>query len=165
MKIYERIKYLRKNILKLSQEDFSKKLGLSRSNIGNIEVGRINVTDRVVSDISTQYNVNEEWLRNGTEPMFIEPDTFSLDEFLKQKNATDIEIDIIKTYFNMPEDLRNGLIDYFKNNILSNIRNDLAATKEENTNSIDYEVEAYRKELESELKGETSSALEKPKGA
>lgn len=165
MKIHERIKYLRKNILKLSQEDFSKKLGLSRSNIGNIEVGRINVTDRVVSDISTQYNVNEEWLRNGTEPMFIEPDTFSLDEFLKQKNATDIEIDIIKTYFNMPEDLRNGLIDYFKNNILSNIRNDLAATKEENTNSIDYEVEAYRKELESELKGETSSALEKPKGA
>lgn len=165
MKIHERIKYLRKNILKLSQEDFSKKLGLSRSNIGNIEVGRINVTDRVVADISTQYNVNEEWLRNGTEPMFIEPDTFSLDEFLKQKNATDIEIDIIKTYFNMPEDLRNGLIDYFKNNILSNIRNDLAATKEENTNSIDYEVEAYRKELESELKGETSSALEKPKGA
>lgn len=165
MKIHERIKYLRKNILKLSQEDFSKKLGLSRSNIGNIEVGRINVTDRVVADISKQYNVNEEWLRNGTEPMFIEPNTFSLDEFLKQKNATDIEIDIIKTYFNMPEDLRNGLIDYFRNNILSNIRNDLAATKEENINSIDYEVEAYRKELEAELKGERLSASEKPKGA
>lgn len=165
MKIHERIKYLRKNILKLSQEDFSKKLGLSRSNIGNIEVGRINVTDRVVADISTQYNVNEEWLRNGTEPMFIEPDTFSLDEFLKQRNATDIEIDIIKTYFNMPEDLRNGLIDYFKNQVLSNIRNDLAATKEGDTNSIDYEVEAYRKELEAEQKGQISSASEKPKGA
>jgi transcriptional regulator with XRE-family HTH domain len=164
MTIAERISMLRKE-LNLNQEDFGKKINVTRSAISNYEKGLRNVMDRVISDICREFSVNEEWLRNGTEPMFIEPNTFSLDEFLKQKNATDIEIDIIKTYFNMPEDLRNGLIDYFKNNILSNIRNDLAATKEENINSIDYEVEAYRKELEAELKGERLSASEKPKGA
>lgn len=164
MTIAERISMLRKE-LNLNQEDFGKKINVTRSAISNYEKGLRNVMDRVISDICREFSVNEEWLRNGTEPMFIEPNTFSLDEFLKQKNATDIEIDIIKTYFNMPEDLRNGLIDYFKNNILSNIRNDLAATKEENINSIDYEVDAYRKELEAELKGEILSASEKPKGA
>lgn len=164
MTIAERISMLRKE-LNLNQEDFGKKINVTRSAISNYEKGLRNVMDRVISDICREFSVNEEWLRNGTEPMFIEPNTFSLDEFLKQKNATDIEIDIIKTYFNMPEDLRNGLIDYFKNNILSNIRNDLAATKEENINSIDYEVEAYRKELEAELKGEILSVSEKPKGA
>ncbi|NOW07818.1 helix-turn-helix domain-containing protein [Clostridium beijerinckii] len=72
MEIYERIKDLRKNILKLNQEDFSKNIGLSRSNIANIEVGRINLTDRVISDICKEYNVNENWLRTGEGEMFNE---------------------------------------------------------------------------------------------
>ena len=165
MDINSRLKFLRKETLKLTQAKFGEKIGLKSTAIGQMESKDRNVTDRTILLICNKFNVNEDWLRNGTEPMFIEPDTFSLDEFLKQRNATDIEIDIIKTYFNMPEDLRNGLIDYFKNNVLSNIRNDLAATKEVNTNSIDYEVEAYRKELEAEEKGQILSASEKPKGA
>ena len=164
MDINSRLKFLRKDTLKLTQAKFGEKIGLKSTAIGQMESKDRNVTDRTVLLICNEFNVNEEWLRYGTEPMFIEPDTFSLDEFLKQKNATDIEIDIIKTYFNMPEDLRNGLVDYFKNHILSKIRNDLAATKEEeNTNSIDYEVEAYRKELESEQKGLISSVSENSK--
>jgi len=159
-----RFKLIRKT-LNLKQEEMGNKLGVTKATISRLEKGINNFTEQMIKSICREFNVNEEWLRNGTEPMFIEPDTFSLDEFLKQRNATDIEIDIIKTYFNMPEDLRNGLIDYFKNQVLSNIRNDLAATKEVDTNSIDYEVEAYRKELEAEQKGQILSASEKPKSA
>lgn len=65
MNIGERIKYLRKNVLKLSQSDFGSKIGISRSNIGNIESGRVNVTDRNIADICEKYNVVEDWLRNG----------------------------------------------------------------------------------------------------
>ncbi len=63
--IKQRLYYLRKNILKLSQEEFGKNIKLSKSNISNIEAGRTNVTDRVISDICSTYNVNESWLRNG----------------------------------------------------------------------------------------------------
>ena len=70
MEISERIKVLRKDILKLTQQDFSEALNMSRSNMGNIEIGRIAVTDRVISDICEKFNVNEEWLRFGNGQMF-----------------------------------------------------------------------------------------------
>lgn len=72
MEISERIKILRKDILKLTQQDFSEALNMSRSNMGNIEIGRIAVTDRVISDICEKFNINEEWLRHGTGDIFLE---------------------------------------------------------------------------------------------
>lgn len=66
MTIGERIRYLRKNILVIkSGDEFGNKIGISGSNIRNIENSRINVTDRVISDICTVFSVNEDWLRSG----------------------------------------------------------------------------------------------------
>ena len=77
MEMHERIRYLRKEILKLTQQEFSDSLKISRSNMGNIEIGRIAVTDRVIYDICEKFNVNEEWLRAGSGDIFIE---LSVDE-------------------------------------------------------------------------------------
>ena len=63
--ISERIKYLRKNVLKMTQEEFAARINISRSNLGNIEVGRIVATDRVISDIADAFSVSESWLRDG----------------------------------------------------------------------------------------------------
>lgn len=60
---------LRKS-LKLTQQEFGNKIGLSKASIGNIENGIINLTDRNVSLICSTYNVNENWLRNGEGEMF-----------------------------------------------------------------------------------------------
>lgn len=65
MEIYERLKYLRKEILNLTQEEFSQKLLITRGNLASIEVGRISLTDRNIQVICTTYNVNEKWLRTG----------------------------------------------------------------------------------------------------
>lgn len=67
-----RIKELRKNILHLSQEEFGSKIGLSKSNISNIEIGRIKLTDRVISDICNSFSVNDKWLRTGEGATFIQ---------------------------------------------------------------------------------------------
>lgn len=72
MNIGERIRHLRKNELKMTQDDFASKIDISRSNIGNIEIGRIAVTERVVSSICREFNVNEEWLRTGEGEMFVQ---------------------------------------------------------------------------------------------
>ena len=64
MNIGERIRYLRKDILHITQEALGEPLGLSRANIANIESGRISVTERVINDISEKFHVNEEWLRS-----------------------------------------------------------------------------------------------------
>ncbi len=47
----KRIKYLRINKAKLSQEDFSKKIGLDRSYLSRIESGNQNVTITILFKI------------------------------------------------------------------------------------------------------------------
>ncbi len=75
METYERIRDLRKKELKLTQEVFSASINISRSNLGNIETGRITVTDRIISDICKTYNVSEKWLRTGEGEIFVPKNT------------------------------------------------------------------------------------------
>ena len=65
MSINERIRYLRKEVMHLTQQEFSSVIKLSRSNLGNIETGEVSVTDRVISSICNEFGINEAWLRNG----------------------------------------------------------------------------------------------------
>lgn len=68
--MHDRIKYLRKELLHLTQEEFANSLKISRSNLGSIEIGRVNLTDRIISDICEKYNVSEDWLRTGNGEVF-----------------------------------------------------------------------------------------------
>ena len=74
MEIYQRIRELRKNIIKTTQEEFADSIKLSRSNLGNIETNKVSVTDRVISDICDKYNVSETWLRTGEGEVFLPMD-------------------------------------------------------------------------------------------
>lgn len=65
----KRIKSLRKS-LSMTQEEFSKQIGLSRNFIAQVEIGTKTPSDRTISDICRQFKVSEEWLRNGTGEMF-----------------------------------------------------------------------------------------------
>lgn len=86
MKAHERIKDLRKNILHLSQKDFAEKINISRSNLGNIETNKINLTERVLMDICRTFHVNQDWLSNGTEPIFAEDSQFLDDQIVSLYN-------------------------------------------------------------------------------
>lgn len=72
MNINERIRHLRKNELKMTQNSFASEIDISRSNLGNIETGEVSVTERVISSICREFNVNEEWIRYGTGGIFAE---------------------------------------------------------------------------------------------
>ena len=69
MQIKERLVLLRKT-LGLSQKNFGEPLNISRSTVGNYELGERILTDRTISDICRVYGVNEGWLRNGEGEMF-----------------------------------------------------------------------------------------------
>lgn len=74
----ERIKELR-TALGLSAEKFGAKIGVTRSAISKMELGVCNISEQSVISICREFNVNEEWLRNGTGEMF---NTLSQDEEL-----------------------------------------------------------------------------------
>ena len=76
------------------------------------------VADSSIKAICSVFNVNEEWLRNGTEPMFAQPTTFS------SKGATPLELKIMKTYFELDPDIRKAAMDFFKKQLLSAVASD-----------------------------------------
>lgn len=116
----ERLAFLRES-LGLTTRKFGEKLNITGGAITNMEKGTRNITDRTVSDICREFNVSEEWFRYGTGDMFVPPNTFSLDEYLKQQGATELEMEIIKGYFNIPKEIRGTVLEYFKNIILPTI--------------------------------------------
>ena len=72
MTINERIKHLRKDVLKMTQNEFSAELNIARSTLTGIELGKASVTDRNINDICTKFNVSPEWIRYEDGPMFRE---------------------------------------------------------------------------------------------
>ena len=54
--VNERLKELRKE-LKLTQQEFANKIGISRGNIGAYEVGKNKISDAVISLICTKFHV------------------------------------------------------------------------------------------------------------
>lgn len=121
MELHERIKELRKKHLNLSQTAFGEKLGVSRSVINNIERNVLARPDQKLSLlklICSEFNISEEWLLNGVGPMYVEEPTFSLDDFVKKNQATDLELEIMKAYFELDPELRKTVIDHFKDRLL-----------------------------------------------
>ena len=66
----ERMKELRK-ALKMTQQELADTLHIKRTNIGNYESGVSSPTDSVIALICKEFNVSEDWLRNGEGEMFI----------------------------------------------------------------------------------------------
>lgn len=66
----DRIKKIRKE-LDLTQQEFADRIGIARGNVGAYEVGKNAPSDAVLSLICREFNVNEQWLRDGTGEMFV----------------------------------------------------------------------------------------------
>lgn len=65
----ERIKILRKE-LKMSQDAFAKKIGLTKNYISLVESGNRNLSRQSIKVLCSIFNISEEWLRNGNRTMF-----------------------------------------------------------------------------------------------
>lgn len=105
----ERIKELRKS-LGLTQLKFAERIGMKPNTIATYEMGRSIPSDPAINNICKEFSVNEEWLRTGEGEMFIQPDTFSLDEFARERGMTELELGIIKVYFNLPPPVRGEML-------------------------------------------------------
>ena len=58
--------------LGLSQDEFGKKLGLTRGAITNIELNKVDVKPNFADLLCSIFNVNGLWLRTGEGEMFLE---------------------------------------------------------------------------------------------
>lgn len=68
--INKRLKQVRQSY-GLTQQQFAESINVSRNYIGLIEIGQREPSDRTISDICREFNVNEKWLRTGEGSMFV----------------------------------------------------------------------------------------------
>ena len=109
----DRIKELRKT-LGLTLEKFGERLGVKRNSVSQWENGINNISDQVRKSICREFGVNEEWLLSGSGPIFIPSSTFSLDEFAKTHEASDLDLNIIKAYLSLEPEVREMIAEHFK---------------------------------------------------
>lgn len=179
MELHERIRELRKNYLHMSQTAFGAKLGVSRSVINNIELNALARPDQKLSLIKLmcrEFSVNEEWLLHGSMPMFVTPETFSLDQYLKEKGCTELEMEIVKAYFELDMDTRQKVFDHFQAR-LSAAKERLTAAadagqqQEEEAPPLELkpiaemthaEIDRFSEQLRQELHREKAAAVKSP---
>jgi transcriptional regulator with XRE-family HTH domain len=112
----ERIKTIRINA-GLTQQQFADRIKVKRNTVATYEMGRSIPSDSAIALICREFGINEEWLRNGIEPIYVQSSTFSLDEFVKSRGASDLELDIMKAYFDLEPDVRKMIIEHFKSRL------------------------------------------------
>ncbi|AQW27576.1 TPA: helix-turn-helix transcriptional regulator [Clostridium perfringens] len=109
----ERLLALRKE-LKLTQSEFAKKIQISRSHLSGLENGTRNFTERVISDICREFDVNRNWLENGEGDMFIDI-LAEIDEF---NNADKDVQEMVRLYMQLDDVTRA----YFKKKMLDELK-------------------------------------------
>lgn len=153
----ERIKQLRK-VLGLTQQEFAERVGIKRNAVANYETGRNEPIGSVVNLICNEYNVNPDWLRNGSGEMFKDAPTDELDALAMKYNLTHRDYLFIERLCK-DENARNALEDFCINFASSALKENIPKKNKDFPDdlsklSIDEKVELYRKELKREEKVE-----------
>ncbi len=117
MTINERIRYLRKEVLHMNQRQFAASLGMSQTGISGTEQSGSNVPDSTIKLICSTHSISEAWLRTGDGPIRIEPDTFSLDQYAKDHGCTELELEILKAYFELDPSIRETVVNHFRDRL------------------------------------------------
>ena len=107
MELKDRIRHFRKDIKKLTQDEFRKEINLSRSNLASIETGAVNVTDRVIADICKTFNLSEHWLRTGEGNMYVESESSLVDALASQMNMSAEQRKLMEIFLTMSDEKRD----------------------------------------------------------
>ncbi len=115
----DRVKKIRKE-LDLTQQKFADRLSVKRNTVAQWELGINALTDQVVTSICREFNVNEDWLRNGgsDENMFIkltEDEELAMYTQMLLDSTDDIMADMIKDFIVVYEKLDNDSKQVLKN--------------------------------------------------
>lgn len=104
----DRVKDVRKT-LKLTLEEFGKKVGVTKQTVSRIENGINNLTDQMVKSICREFNVNYDWLMDGEGEMFSDLPQTVLDELCSQYELDDLDRFIVELYVGLRKDVRDGI--------------------------------------------------------
>lgn len=111
MNIGERLKTIRK-ALDLNQTDFGARINLSQTTIGQYEKETRPITERVISQLVAEYNINEEYLRHGTGEMFVSHRADLVTELAQKLQLSEREQQLLLAYSTFPTEQREQFLKF-----------------------------------------------------
>ena len=136
--IGKRIKYLRKDVLGMTQQVFAELLGTKRGNIASYETDTNAPSDAVKSLICQKYNVRREWLEDGEEPMYKPEPVTPLGNLAVEYHLDEFDQTLVLEYMKLSADHRNIFKEY-----LRRVVERTAAADEPEDENDDYDLEAF----------------------
>lgn len=109
-----RLKAIRK-YFGLNQKEMGERINLSQTHISSLENGTREVTNRIISDICREFNVDEHWLRTGEggeNVIFVENDSAIIAELANEYKLDAVDIKIIEHYIKLPDEDRKKIKNY-----------------------------------------------------
>jgi len=103
IEIGDRIKELRQ-MLHLTQQEFSDRISVKRSTIAQYEIGRNVPADSVIALICREYGVSEAWLRTGEGDMFVPQAETLVDQLAEKYHLTPPVRLLVEKFVLLPED-------------------------------------------------------------
>lgn len=100
----ERVKHLRKDVLKISQLEFGKRISVSDTTISKVENGTSVLTERNIKMICKEFNVNYAWLVNGEGDIFNTIKETLIDRLVDEYQLNDIQRRIIETVLELTDE-------------------------------------------------------------
>ena len=119
----DRVKQIRKN-KGMTLEKFGERVGVTKQTVSRIENGVNALTEQMLLSICREFNVNENWLRNGEGEMFKERSPsdeigYYVEELLDYAghgySFYDMIIEMMKTYTELDEKSQAVIRNYFQN--------------------------------------------------
>lgn len=106
--IKDRIKFLRKEKLNLTQIEFGKKLGSAGSTVVGWEKGDRIPPESTIKLICNEFNVNYAWLKDGVGDIFSETNKSLIDLLCEENELNDIQRRIIEAVIELSDDEINA---------------------------------------------------------
>lgn len=116
----ERIKYLRKNILNLTQVEFGKRIGIAGTTVTGWEKRNMKPSETAIKAICAEFDVSYAWLVDGLGDIFIETDRTTIELLAKDYDLRPVEVALIEEYVKLDEKQRDVLINYLENVFVKN---------------------------------------------
>lgn len=117
MNINSRIRLLRKE-KGWTQKSLAALLGITQSGVSFMEQDGATVSDQTIKTLCLACpGLSETWLRTGEGEMYSQAELFSLDRFLQEHGASDLELSIVKAYFELDPAIRRAVLDHFRSRL------------------------------------------------
>ena len=119
MTINQRVKHLRKDLLKLTQTELGDKLGLGKAAISKMESSASTITEQNKKMICKEFNVSYAWLVDGIGEVFIETDDLFIDLLAKEYDLDELQVRLIEKFVKLDKKNREAFMDFLKDVFLN----------------------------------------------